>query len=185
MSTVELIDPVTDRDRVLGPADAPVTLVEYGDYECPDCLNAFPIVQQLIQRLGRRLRFVYRHFPRNSIHPHASVAAQAAEAAGEQGKFWKMHEALFKNQQRLGELDLSHLALNIGCEIYRFQSDLAGAALGRRVREQYESGVRSGVTATPTFFVNGARYRGRHEFQALLEAINSAAGGPERHGGAG
>src|SRR5438874_4667725 len=102
-----LIEPVTPRDHAIGSPAAPITLVEYGDYECPDCLNAVPIVQQVRKSLGDRLRFVFRHFPRSSIHPHASAAAEAAEAAGDQGKFWQMHEELFRHQKELG--DLSHL----------------------------------------------------------------------------
>src|SRR5436305_11693520 len=112
----QLTDPVTDRDHALGPDAAPVTIVEYGDYECPDCLNAVPIVREVRQKLGDRLRFVFRHFPRSSIHPHASAAAEAAEAAGDQGKFWEMHDTLFKHQKELG--DLTHLALLLGLEIY-------------------------------------------------------------------
>src|SRR2546422_3831296 len=104
-----LADPVTDGDHSLGPSTAPITIVEYGDYECPDCLNAVPIIEQVRQALGDRLRFVFRHFPRNSIHPHASVAAEAAEAAGEQGKFWEMHKALFEHQKDLADVDFAHL----------------------------------------------------------------------------
>src|SRR5438045_5653096 len=99
-----LTDPVTDRDHSLGPATAPITIVEYGDYECPDCLNFVPIIAQVRERLGDRLRFIFRHFPQSSIHPHASMAAEAAESAAEQGKFWPMHEALFKHQKELTEI---------------------------------------------------------------------------------
>src|SRR3954451_14588130 len=113
--------PVHDKDHSLGPAEAPITIVEYGDYECPDCLNAVPIIREVRQRLGDRLRFVFRHFPRSSIHPHASMAAEAAEAAAEQGKFWGMHEALFQHQSKLAEIDPAHLALNLGIEVYQFE----------------------------------------------------------------
>src|SRR4051812_8479359 len=105
----ELSEPVLPRDHAIGPADAPITIVEYGDYECPDCLNAVPIIQQVQRKLGERLRFVFRHFPRSSIHPHASMAAEAAEAAGDQGKFWEMHFTLFAHQKELADLDLTHL----------------------------------------------------------------------------
>src|SRR2546421_3468870 len=104
-----LSEPVTERDHAIGPPSAPVTIVEYGDYECPSCLNALPIIDQVRRSLGERLRFVFRHFPQSSIHPHASVAAEAAEAAAEQGKFWEMHEALFRHQEELADVDLSHL----------------------------------------------------------------------------
>src|SRR5690242_1147921 len=109
-----LADPVTERDHALGSPAAPITIVEYGDYECPDCLNAVPIVLELRRRLGDELRFVFRHFPQNSIHPHASAAAEAAEAAAEQGKFWEMHQALFVHQSQLAEVDFGHLALTLG-----------------------------------------------------------------------
>src|SRR5437899_5411329 len=109
-----LADPIIPRDHSLGPVDAPVTLVEYGDYECPDCFNAEPVVAEIRARLGDKLRYVFRHFPRSSIHPRASVAAAAAEAAGRQGKFWDMHQALFRHQRELADLDLVHLALRLG-----------------------------------------------------------------------
>src|SRR5437764_14736987 len=96
-----LAEPVNEKDHALGPPTAPTTIVESGDYECPDCLNAQPIIAQVRRQLGERLRFVFRHFPQSSIHPHASVAAEAAEAAGDQGKFWEMHEALFQHQREL------------------------------------------------------------------------------------
>lgn len=94
-----LLDPVTDQDHAIGPADAPITIVEYGDYECPDCLNFVPIAREIYRAMGGKLRFVFRHFPRNSIHPHASAAAEVAEAAGEQGKFWEMHECFFTTRR--------------------------------------------------------------------------------------
>src|SRR5437868_2290 len=115
-----LVEPVTERDHAVGLSDAPVTIVEYGDYECPSCLNAVPIIEDVRKSLGDRLRFVFRHFPQNSIHPHASVAAEAAEAAGEQGKFWDMHYELFRHQADLADIDFAHLALNLGLEIYKF-----------------------------------------------------------------
>lgn len=171
-----LAPPVGETDHALGPASAPVTLVEYGDYECPDCLNAFPIVRDVLGRAGDRVRFVFRHFPLNSIHPHASAAARAAEAAGVQGKFWEMHETLFRNQHRLGEVDYLHLALRLGLEVYRFRSDLGRDSIARRVRAQYEGGVASGVRGTPTFFINGRRHAGPKDLDGLLAAVTAAAG---------
>lgn len=171
---VGLADAVTPVDHAIGPESAPVTLVEYGDYECPDCLNAVPIVQQLIERFGEKLRVVFRHFPLNSIHPHAGAAARAAEAAQAQGRFWTMHEALFKHQKRLADMDLTHLALNVGLEVYRFQSDMGSEAVIRRVASHIASGERSGVTGTPTFFINGKRYRGADGFEPLSEKIGDA-----------
>src|SRR5271154_5130422 len=111
-----LADPVSEQDHAIGLPTARITIVEYGDYECPDCLNAVPILSEVRQSLGDQLRFVFRHFPQNSIHPHASAAAEAAEAAADQGKFWEMHELLFKHQRELADLDLTHLALQLGMD---------------------------------------------------------------------
>src|SRR2546430_9449031 len=133
-----LTDPVTERDHALGPATAPITIVEYGDYECPDCLNAVPIIDEVRRSLGDRLRFVFRHFPQSSIHPHASVAAEAAEAAGDQGKFWEMHQALFQHQKELADIDLSHLGLLLGLEIYKFETSRGRERHHQRVRADYE-----------------------------------------------
>jgi protein-disulfide isomerase len=163
-----LADPVTEQDHVIGSPAAPITIVEYGDYECPDCLNFVPIAREIRQMLGDRLRFVFRHFPRNSIHPHASTAAEVAEAAGEQGKFWEMHETLFRHQKELGTIDYDHLALNLGLEIYQFEIARERDRYRRRVAENYESGVRSGVTGTPTLFVNGRRYTGPINAAAII-----------------
>ena len=174
--TVDLIDAVTPADHAIGPESAPVTLVEYGDYECPDCLNAVPIVQQLVEQFGERLRIVYRHFPLNSIHPNASAAARAAEAAHAQKHFWEMHAALFKHQKRLAEIDLTHLAINLGLEIYRFQSDMGSEAIIRRVASHIASGERSGVSGTPTFFINGKRYRGADDFSSISRVVESQLG---------
>ena len=167
-------EPVTEQDHAAGPAAAPVTIVEYGDYECPSCLNAVPVVGEVRRALGDRLRFVFRHFPQSSIHPHASMAAEAAEAAAEQGKFWEMHEALFRHQQDLADLDLSHLALTLGLEIYRFETSRGREQHPRRVREDYESGRRSGVKKTPTFFINGRKYDGPVEAEAIIAASLAA-----------
>jgi protein-disulfide isomerase len=172
-----LAEPVDEKDHVLGSADAPVTLVEYGDYECPGCLNSQPIVAELRRRHGDQLRFVFRHFPRSSVHPHASAAASAAEAAGEQGKFWEMHETLFKHQKEFGEIDLSHLALRLGLEIYKFESSLGRDMSHRRIDSDYASGLRSGVKGTPTFFINGFRYQGKIDVDSLTAAIEKAAQG--------
>jgi protein-disulfide isomerase len=168
--TGRLAEPVTELDHVFGPAAAPITIVEYGDYECPTCLNAVPIVQEVRRRLGDRLRFVFRHFPQSSIHPHASIAAEAAEAAAEQGKFWEMHLALFEHQKELDELDFSHLALTLGLEIYRFETSRTKDSHRRRIAANFESGQRSGVHKTPTFFINGRRYDGPTEAQAIIAA---------------
>jgi protein-disulfide isomerase len=166
--------PVGEDDHAQGPADAPVTLVEYGDYECPYCGRSHPIVKQIQKELGDRLRFVFRHFPLNNVHRNASTAAQAAEAAGVQGKFWEMHDVLFKHQQDLEYGDVNHYALQIGLDPYRFESDVSSERFAKRVTEDFRSGVRSGVNGTPTFFINDARYDGENEYEPLLAAIRAA-----------
>jgi protein-disulfide isomerase len=172
-----LAEPVTEIDHALGPADAPITIVEYGDYECPTCLNAVPVVQEIRRQLGDRLRFVFRHFPRSSIHPHASVAAEAAEAAAEQGKFWQMHKALFEHQQELGTLDLSHLALGLGLELYKFESSREQEKHRQRINTDFQGGLRSGVYKTPTFFINERKYDGPNTAEGILAAAGSVGGG--------
>ena len=171
----DLTVPVSADDHIIGAEDAAVTLVEYGDYECPNCLNAQPILAELRRRLPDTLRIVFRHFPQTSIHPRASAAAAAAEAAGAQGRFWEMHEALFRRQSELIDLDLTHLALGVGVELYAFQRDLESGALARRVRQNYDGGRRSGVTGTPTFFINGCRHTGALSVDALLGPLSTAA----------
>jgi protein-disulfide isomerase len=168
-----LADPVTDRDHSMGPPNAPVTLVEYGDYECPTCLNAVPVVQEVQRSLGDRLRFVFRHFPRSSIHPNASAAAEAAEAAAEQGKFWEMHAELFKHQKELDSLDLSHLALLLGLEIYQFESSRTQEKHRQRISADYQGGLRSGVNKTPTFFINDLKYLGGLNAQEIIAALKA------------
>jgi protein-disulfide isomerase len=175
---VPLLDPVTDQDHAIGPADAPITIVEYGDYECPDCLNFVPIAREIYRALGGKLRFVFRHFPRNSIHPHASAAAEAAEAAAEQGKFWEMHEALFRHQKELSTIDFSHLALTLGLEIYQFETSREQEKHRRRVLFDYESGIRNGVTGTPTLFINGRKYTGPLDAAAIIAASQPAPSHP-------
>jgi protein-disulfide isomerase len=163
--------PVGERDHVLGPATAPVTLVEYGDYECPFCGAAHATLEQVRQVMGNDLRFVYRHFPLTQIHPHAYQAAEAAEATGAQGRFWEMHDLLFENQDRLGLRDLIGYAGALGLDLERFVTELRGHAYVNRLREDFLSGVRSGVNGTPTFFVNGVRHDGGYDLEALLEAL--------------
>ncbi len=170
----DLAVPVTETDHAMGPADAPVTLVEYGDYQCPDCLNAVPIVDALRDLFKDRLRIIFRHFPQSTIHPGASAASAAAEAAGVQWRFWEMHAALFKHQRELITIDLAHLALGIGVELYHFEQDRESERFRRRVRDDLEGGARSGVKGTPTFFINGCRYRGPIDFPSMRAAIEAA-----------
>ena len=157
-----------------GPLDAPVTLVEYGDYQCPYCGLADPIVGEVREAIGTDLRFVFRHFPITTIHPFAEIAAEAAEAAGAHDGFWEMHDWIFDHQDRLTPDDLREAALALGLDIDRFDADLAGRRYAQRVRDDFLSGVRSGVNGTPTFFVNGVRHDGDFDLDSLLAAVRSA-----------
>ena len=160
MSTARVVRDVAEDDHVQGNADAPITLIEYGDFECPHCGRAYPIVHQVIERLGSDLRFVFRHFPLHEAHPHAMHAAQAAEAAGAQGKFWEMHDQLFQHQHALTDDDLVGYARSIGIDAERVRQELAAGTHERKVRSDFMGGVRSGVNGTPTFFINGVRFDG-------------------------
>ncbi len=167
--------PVSDRDHIQGPRDAPVMLVEYGDYECPHCGRAYPIVQQIQRRMGRRLCFVFRSFPLRESHPHAQRAAEAAEAAGAQGKFWEMHDRLFERQFALEDDNLIEYAGDLGLDVARFWEELAARVYEPRVREDFRSGVLSGVNGTPTFFINGIRHDDSWDPEPLLAALERAA----------
>jgi protein-disulfide isomerase len=164
-----------DRDHIQGPADAAVTLVEYGDYECPYCGAAYPIIKEVQARMGERLRFVFRNFPITTSHPHAEQAAEAAEAAASQGRFWDMHDLLYENQGHLRDQDLRAYAEKLGLDVERFDKDLAEHVHAARVHEDFMSGVRSGVNGTPTFYVNGARHDDSYEVETLLAALERAA----------
>ena len=164
-----------DRDHIQGPAEAAVTLVEYGDYECPYCGAAYPIVKDLQARMGDKLRFVFRNFPISTSHPHAEQAAEAAEAAAAQGKFWQMHDLLYENQRHLETDDLIAYARRLGLDVPRFQRELADHVHAARVREDFMSGVRSGVNGTPTFYIDGERYEGSYDAEPLLDALKQAA----------
>jgi protein-disulfide isomerase len=164
--------PVGPRDHAQGPADAPLTLVEYGDFECPHCGRAYPIVKELQRRLGEDLRFVYRHFPLTRNHPHAEHAAEMSEAAAQHGKFWPMHDLLFEHQDALEDEDLVGYAASLGMAPEDAAKALAGGRFEARVREDFTSGVHSGVNGTPTFFINGQRYDG--PWDLLLETLRQA-----------
>jgi len=169
--------PVGDRDHVQGDADAPVTLVEYGDYQCPYCGRAYPIVKAVQNHFGKRLRFVFRNFPLSEIHPHAAQAAAAAEAAADHGKFWEMHDSLFELQERLGERDLLKYASELGITSAGFLELMQSEEKADRVQEDFMTGVRSGVNGTPTFFINGVRYDGSWDFTDLVSAIEASLRG--------
>jgi protein-disulfide isomerase len=164
-----------DRDHIQGQADAPVTLLEYGDYECPFCGGAYPIIKEVQSRMGDRLRFVFRNFPITTSHPHAEQAAEAAEAAAAQGRFWEMHDLLYEEQKHLDESDLHRYAEQLGLDVGSFDHDLAAHVHAERVREDFMSGVRSGVNGTPTFYINGARHDGGYDLESLLAALERGA----------
>jgi protein-disulfide isomerase len=166
--------PVGERDHSQGPADAQLTLVEYGDFECPYCGRAYPIVKSLQERLGDRLRFVFRNFPLTTAHPHAQHAAEAAEAAAAQGRYWAMHDRLYEHQRALDDAHLARYAADVGLDVARFSEELEAGRYRARVREDFLSGVRSGVNGTPTFFVNGARHDGSCDLGELLAAVERA-----------
>jgi len=159
------------KDWMRGSADAPVTLLEYADFECSFCSQAFRELKRLEQVLGDRVRFVFRHFPITRAHPHAQLAAEAAEAAGAQGKFWEMHDTLFTNQDALELSDLLAYADDLGLDRARFTRDLQEHRFLPKVRRDFMAGVRSGVNGTPTLFIDGKRWDGPYAATALLAGI--------------
>ncbi|MBS1564809.1 MAG: thioredoxin domain-containing protein [Bacteroidetes bacterium] len=169
----QLTPPVSSKDHAEGPANAPVTLVEYGDFQCPHCGAAYPIVGRLQRHFGRQLRLVFRHFPLSNAHPYATTAAIAAEAAGRQGRFWDMHHMIFEHQDELDEDAVYSFAANLGLDEDRFAADMEDPALAEKVEADFESGVRSGVNGTPTFFIGSQRYNGGHDFLSLRQAIEA------------
>ncbi|MES2412844.1 MAG: thioredoxin domain-containing protein [Pseudomonadota bacterium] len=161
-------------DHVDGPASAAVTIIEYGDYECPSCLQAQGALKVLMPHFTGRVRFAFRHHPLREVHPHAELAAEAAEAAGAQGKFWQMHELLFANQQHLEEKHLFGYAEQIGLDIARYQNEMRDRIYLQRVHEHIQSGRNAGVRATPAFYVNGSFVDVSFGLQHLHEAIDRA-----------
>lgn len=170
-----LRQPVSEKDWTRGPAEAPVTLVEYIDFECPHCQRAYPIIERLVGRISIEVRFVVRHFPVPSTHLHAEEAARAAEAAGRQGKFWEMYHALFAAQGRLAHEDLLRYAEELGLEAPRFRRDLEDPGVAEKIAEQRYLGLRSGVNGTPTLFINGVRYDFGVDEEGLRKALEEAA----------
>jgi protein-disulfide isomerase len=170
----KLVLPVSARDHIRGSAHAPITLVEYADYECPYCGMANPIVDQIREELGDKLRFVFRNFPLTEVHPHAEHAAEIAEAAGAHGKYWEMHDLLYQNQQALDDKDLAKYAHLVGLPATEVKRALEQQGYMEHLREDFLSGVRSGVNGTPTFFINGIRHDGSYDFETLMGAIADA-----------
>jgi protein-disulfide isomerase len=170
----ELAVPVGAVDHVAGAPHAVVTLVEYGDFECPNCKQAQPAIKLLLERFSGRVRFVYRHFPLEDVHPHAMVAAQAAECAGGQGKFWEMHDQLFDNQAHLDGRHLHTYAERLSLDMARYTAEMDDQVYLQRVREQLQGGLDSGVRATPTFFVNGRIEDVSFGLRSLFTAVETA-----------
>ena len=163
-------------DHSAGPENAGVTLVEYGDFECPHCGRAYPLVKAIQGELGDTLRFVFRNFPLTQGHPHAEHAAQAAESAAAQQRYWEMHDKLFENQDALEDADLAGYAEEIGIDAARLSRELASGTYAARVRTDFMGGVRSGVNGTPTFFVNGERFDGNwSDVPAFVQVLRDAA----------
>jgi protein-disulfide isomerase len=167
--------PDVERDHIQGPADAPIALLEYGDFECPACGQAYPIVKVLQERLAERLCLAFRHFALTTVHPHAEHAAEAAEAAGAQGSFWEMHDMLFENQDALDDDSLLAYANALDLDAERLIREVLNNTYGLRVRNDFKAGVRAGVNGTPTFFINGIRYDGSPAFEPLLAAMSQPA----------
>jgi protein-disulfide isomerase len=171
---VDLAVPVNpDHDHIRGPIDAPVTLVEYGDFECPYCGQAEPVVRSLLADFGD-VRYVWRHLPLTDVHPHAQLAAEAVEAAASQGAFWPMRDLLFTKQDALTAQDLVRYAEQLGLDAERFREDLRAHAHAARVAEDVDSADLSGVSATPTFFINGQRHRRAYDIDTLSAAVRAA-----------
>ncbi len=166
--------PVTpERDHIEGPVNAALTLVEYGDYQCPYCGAAYPEVKKVQKELGSELRFVFRNFPLTNIHEHAMNAAETAEAASTQGKFWPMHDFLYEHQGTLGDPSVAlSYAKKLGLDTQQFEREIAQHAYQKRVKDDFMSGVRSGVNGTPTFYVNGVRHDEDANAKALIEALS-------------
>ena len=181
-----LTQPVTERDHIQGPFDAPLTLVEYGDYQCPYCGAAYPVVKAVQHALGERLRFVFRNFPLVNAHPNAEHAAEAAESAAVQKRFWEMHDLLYENQRALEDSYLAEYASQLGLDRRELLRDVQESRFEKRIREDFMSGVKSGVNGTPTFFINGLRYDGDYDVQSLLAALEEAdpesSGAPRQSG---
>ena len=161
-------------DHILGPADSSITLVEYGDFECPSCAQAHPAVKIMLNHFGRQVRFVFRHFPLREVHPHAEMAAEAAEAAGAQGKFWPFHDLLFTHQHRLGEAHLRDYAQQVGLDMARFENEMRDHVYVQRVQEQMQGAAALRVRATPTFYLDGAFVDVSFGLANLQQAIEHA-----------
>jgi protein-disulfide isomerase len=170
-----LVLPVGPRDHAAGPGEARIVLVEYGDYQCPYCGAAYPIVKRIQKHFGDRLRFVFRNFPITNAHPRAEWAAEVAEAAGAQGRFWEMHDFLYEHQAKLDDAAVFMTeAKRLKLDAKRMDGEVTGHAYLARIQEDYTSGIRSGVNGTPTFYINGSRYDGAPDYGPLVAALEAS-----------
>ncbi len=172
-NSAELTVPVSDSDHSEGSKNAQITLVEYGDYQCPHCRRAYPIVKKIQEAMGDKLRFVFRNFPLTKIHPNALHAAEASEAAAAQGKYWEMHDLLFENQYALDDRSLLGYADSLGLDVEKFAADLENGTYEEKVRADFYAGIESGVNGTPTFFINGYRYDDSWDYETLLNTLEN------------
>ena len=163
--------PVSSKDHTQGNKNAPLELVEYGDYQCPHCGHAYPIIIAVQETINDNLKFVFRNFPLSEAHPDAFKAAVAAEAAALQHKFWEMHDIIYENQELLDWENLLLYAKSIGLDLTRFKADIKKDSVSAKIEEDFESGIRSRVNGTPTFFINGERYEGNWEANDLIEYL--------------
>jgi protein-disulfide isomerase len=171
MSEVDLSIPVGPDDHSSGPLDAKLTVVEYGDYQCPYCGQAFPIVEKLRTAFGDSMRFVFRNFPLSDMHPHAEAAAEVAEAVAQQGKFWEIHDALYENQRDLSDTALRRYIEDVGANVDDAMKAIKDGAPRERVEADFEGAIRSGANGTPTFFVNGVRYDGSWQYEPFFDFL--------------
>jgi protein-disulfide isomerase len=172
----KITESISAKDHVQGPATAPLTLVEYGDYECPYCGKAYSALKAVQKRMGNHLRFVFRNFPLKEMHPHAFAAAEAAEAAGAQGKFWEMHDTLYEHQDDLEPQALVGYAKTLGLDVRRFVKDVNAGAFAAKIEHDFKTGLMSGVNGTPSLFINGEPYDGGYDAEPLLKVLQGVVG---------
>ena len=172
---------LSPEDHVLGQIGAPVEIIEYGDFQCPFCAAAAPMLDAIVSNYSNGVCLAFRHFPLSTIHPHATMAAVASEAAAEQGKFWEMHHALFSHQDDLSLENIFEIAQGLDLDMKKFLKDLDREDLAEKVQKDFSSGIRSGVNGTPSLFINGLRYDGVPSYEALLDLVESILGESRTH----
>lgn len=173
ISHIRLKVPVQHSDHSVGPLSAPISLVKYGDYQCSSCVQAYRVVQFLLKAFRDELRFTYRNFPLTQIHPFALNAAKAAEAAGEQNKFWLMHDLLYENQHDLRDDNLVSCAAALDLDLEKFMEDINDPAVEEKIGQEIYGGARSGVNGTPTFYINGFRYDGSFDYNTMMKTLKA------------